>query len=371
MKRVLKNVIQAGISVPASCLRLLRGYAPLASIRLQSSPRVLLIACHWIGDTLWAAQVVPALRHLWPDGHLACVTKPVCAPIWSGRLAVDQCMESTAVVSDRRREATDGAALRRLGRELGKGMWDLVLDLTGNRYSALLAHWIRARHTLGFDGGEFGRLYATCVAEAERPGRHLSERPFRVIEPLLETFAYPETITAPQPRESYGAVCQRYGFKPEAPLAVIAPGAGWSGKEWGDEHFSRLARRLGQAGYAVALVDSPARRRRLDSMATFVNDESATLVVVTEPTVAPALSLLSGCALFVGNDSGLGHIAAAMGRPTLALFTEETRPGICGPLGSDTHVMTGGDVERLFQKIASLRSSVTGETCAETKRDRS
>lgn len=369
MNSVIKKAIKAGVTVPASCLRSLRGYEPLASIRSQPSPRVLIIACHWLGDTLWAAQVVPALRNLWQDGHLACVAKPICAPLWSGDFSVDQCLESAAVISDRRREAIDWSALRRLSDKLNNDTWDLIIDLTGNRYSAILTHWIRARHTLGFDGGEFGALYATSVLDAEHPGRHLSERPFRVIEPLLGEFAYPDAITPPPIKESYGAVCKRYGFKPEAPLALVAPGAGWAEKEWGDNHFSQLARRLGQEGYVVALLDSPARRSRLDRIAQAASGESRKMVIVAEPSIDSGVTLLSGCALFVGNDSGMSHIAAAMGRPTLVIFTGETKPEICGPLGSNVHVMTGGDEDKVFRTITSLRASAAVDACVQINRN--
>lgn len=354
MKGLIKRAIKAGITVPASCFRLLRGYEIFASIRSQPSPRVLIIACHWIGDTLWAAQVVPALRNCWPDGHFACITKPVCAPIWSGELAVDQIVESSAVVSDRRRESTDWSALRRLSGELGKDAWDLVIDLTGNRYSAILTHWIRARHTLGFDGGEFGALYATYVMDAERPGRHLSERPFRAIEPLLREFAYPDALKAPQPEESYGVVCERYGFNPEAPLAVVAPGAGWPEKEWGDEHFSHVARRLGQEGYGIALVDSPARRSRLDSIAKAASAASTKIIIVAESSIDAAIALLSGCALFVGNDSGLGHIAAAMDRRTFAIFTGTTNPLLCEPKGLYVRILDVDNQQDLVSHVMAV-----------------
>lgn len=353
MRPLLHKTLRTGLSVPGVCLRWARRYESLASVRAESSVRVLLIASHWLGDTLWAAQVVPALRDLWPEGRLACVTKPLCAPLWRGALAVDQVVESTAVVSDRRREATGWSALRRLSGLLGDGAWDVVVDLTGNRYSALLSHWIGARHSVGFDGGECAALYATRVAAAERPGRHLSERPFRVIEPLVGAFKYPPVMKAPCPQDSYETVSGRYGLGPGRPVAVVAPGAGWPEKEWGDEHFSRLAHRLAASGHDIVLMDSPARRDRLAKIAQAVGGESR-IVVVAEPDINAALSLLSGCALFVGNDSGLGHVAAAMGTPTCVLFTGETEPAICGPLGPHVHVLPAGEAEQVYDELAAL-----------------
>lgn len=354
MKSLLRRCIEVGIHGPASCLRSLRRYEPLATIRSQQAPHVLLIASHWIGDTLWAAQVVPKLRCLWPEGQLACVTKPVCLPLWSGNLAVDRRIESTAVVSDRKRETTTVGALRRLGDELGRSTWDLVIDLTGNRYSALLTHWIHARHTLGFDGGELGALYATSVRDAQRAGRHLSERPFRVIEPLLGTFSAPQRMNPPSPNEPQEARRRRCGLDPGKPVAVLAPAAGWPEKEWGDRHFSHIAYKLCRIGYSVVLIDHPAGRSRLETIAAAGGGADGALRILVEPSIDPAMTLLSGCDLFVGNDSGLGHIAAALGRLTVSIFTGATDPALCAPLGADAHVLRAGDPDHVWEAIRTL-----------------
>lgn len=361
MKNLLKRILKGTIAVPAFTIRSCRRYQPLASVLSQPAPNILLVACHWIGDTLWASQVVPVLRNLPPDCHLACLTKPVCAPLWSGGLGVDRCIETALVVSDCRREPTDWPGLRRLGAELGTETWDLVIDLTGNRYSAILSHWIRAKHTLGFDGGEFGMLYATCVRDAERPGRHLSERPFRVIEPLAGGFKYPESMIPPRPEESYEAACRRHGLDPESPLAVIAPGAGWADKEWGDAHFAHLADRLNCEGYQIVLVESPAGRARLEGIARAMEEAGEASAILAEPGIDAALSLVSGCGVFVGNDSGLGHVAAAMGRLTVSVFTGATDPVLCRPLGRNAHVVQVGEPDDVWKAIQpSLRHTPGG-----------
>ncbi len=362
MRVWLKRILTAGIGIPAIILKRMRGYESLAAVRLQPRPRILLVACHWLGDTFWAAQVVPVLKSVWPDCELCCVTKSVCAPIWSGGLAVTEWIDGGAVVSDRRRETVDWFALHRLGCTLRKRSWDLVIDLTGNRYSAILTHWIHAKHTLGFDGGEFGSLYATCVQDAERNRRHLSERPFRIIEPLLEDFVYSRELKAPQPVHGYAEKCFEYGLSPNDPLAVIAPTAGWSAKEWGDDNFSKLAGRLLQKKYSVALLDSPAGKNRLESIAQAASQDGRNAVVVTESGIESAMALITGCALFVGNDSGLGHIAAAMGRTAVSIFTEETNSKICGPIGPAAYVVHAGDFEETFVAIMGCLDQSSDET---------
>lgn len=347
MRGILKNAIRAGISLPASILRATRNYQPLEKIASAPSPKILIIACHWIGDTLWAAQVVPHLRKVFPTCHLSCLCKPICTPLWSADLAVDCCIPSKAVISDRLREQTDWTALWRLGRELHQQNWDLIIDLTGNRYSALLTHWINAKHTIGFDGSEFGGLYATKIDNAERENTHLSERPFRVIEPLNGDFACSGNIIPPKPALSYEDACTTYNINPEIPLAIIAPGAGWAAKEWADDNFCQLGTKLINSGYRLALIDSPDKRERLRNIAAKLPQQQT--AIVAEPSLDNALAIIAGCSVFIGNDSGLGHIAAAMGRKTISIFTGDTDPQLCGPLGTDAHAINADTPEQIDQ----------------------
>jgi len=219
--------------------------------------------------------------------------------------------------------------LRRLSDELTKNTWDLIVDLTGNRYSAILAHRLRARHTLGFGGGEFGALYTTYVMDAERPGRHLSERPFRVIEPLLGEFAYPGVVKPPQPAEPYETAYRRYGIKSNNTIAVLAPGAGWPEKEWGVNNFSWIANKLHEMGYHCFVTGSPKEK----DICLTLSHSLSNVTVSTDP-LDKVIPLLSGASFFFGNDSGLGHLSAAFGIPVMVFFTGETPLHQYRPLGN-------------------------------------
>jgi ADP-heptose:LPS heptosyltransferase len=269
-------------------------------------------------------------------------------------------IEGKAVVSDRRRERIDWSRLRGLGRELAQEDWDLVIDLTGNRYSALLCHWVGARYTLGFDGAEIGGLYATRVADAERPGRHLSERPFRVLEPLLERFEHDGKVIPPEPVRTYEETCREMGLDSERPLAVAAPGAGWPEKEWGEARFGETCRLLAAADLDVALVDRPTESARLHRIASLAGQGQGNVRTVAEASLDTALSLLSKCAALVSNDSGLGHLAAAFGRPTLPIFTGASDPRLCCPLGPRVEVHDAREADLAPEFIAQRVRAYAG-----------
>lgn len=110
---------------------------------------------------------------------------------------------------------------------------------------------------------------------------------------------------------------------PDTRFLAIGPTANWPGKEWPAERFAELARRLtGPAGplpgLPVAVFAAGAEVERARPVLEALGDTAIDLVGRTDPLAAAAC--LRRAALYVGNDSGLMHIAAAVGTPTLGLF---------------------------------------------------
>lgn len=367
LKRLLKTLL-------FGCSRGLRRLKPkayrlperelMAGMVGRGNLRIAVLACHWIGDTFWAAQVMPSLRMAFPGASVTVFTKPHSAWLWRGAFAADAVRVTRAIVSDRRRENVDWRALFREARAEAAAPYDLLVDLTGNRYSAWFSCLCGASIAVGFDGGEWGGLYSRRVAGAERRGVHLSERPFRVLEGITGRFAYirPQAPTLPV---TYEEACRACGLSPQTPLVVISPGAGWAGKEWPEEKFAACAGLAVKRGWQVAVADAPGGRARCERIAGAAfrsrsgkGGAEPRAAVVCEAAADTALGLLGGCALWIGNDSGFAHLAAALGKPTHVVFTEETVPAVCGPLGPDVHIHQAGTVlpEHLVAAIDPRKS---------------
>ncbi len=109
-----------------------------------------------------------------------------------------------------------------------------------------------------------------------------------------------------------------------SPVLAIAPAANWRGKQWRAERFAELAVRLTRPegllpGARVAVFASEHERQQAAPVLAALPDDRVidTIGKIDLPTVAAALRR---CAMFIGNDSGLMHMAAAGNVPTLGLF---------------------------------------------------
>lgn len=292
---------------------------------------VWVVACAWIGDCLWAAQVLPAVRARWPGARVVAVTRPSAQALWD---LADEVRPIRHVISDRRRERGSWLGLLREARQAAAARPGLVLDLTGNRYSALFTWLARPAWSLGLGGDELGGLYSRRVTLP--PGLHLAERPWRALASLLGPPPDPLPYRLP-PAADRAQACRAWELDPEADLALLAPGAGWPGKCWPVERLAELAARLEAEGLTVVAVGGPGD---LSACRAALARTRRGRLLLGAPLPA-LIAIAAGARLFVGMDSGPTHLAAAAGAPVLALFSP-TNPAILRPLGPRVHVLRAG-----------------------------
>jgi ADP-heptose:LPS heptosyltransferase len=109
----------------------------------------------------------------------------------------------------------------------------------------------------------------------------------------------------------------------QTPVIAIAPAANWMGKEWPQQNYLKLVQHLtsqqGQfPGAKIAVFAAPHEYERLGYLREHLKNQ---LIDVSGYVhLLDVAALLTQCALFIGNDSGLMHLAAAVGIPTLGLF---------------------------------------------------
>jgi len=253
--------------------------------------RILFVTATRIGDAVLSTGLLFHLIHRFPGARLTIAAGPVAAPLFEAVPGLDR-----LIVLRKRRFSLHWLAL--YGRTRGR-RWDLVVDLRGS----VLAWLLRA--------GE------RRVMAKGNPREHRVRQLARLIG--LDPPPNPAIWTA-----SHNDRAAKALVPPGGPVLAIGPAANWRGKEWRAERFAELARRLTMpdAPFATARVTVLAaaheRAQAAPLLAALPSGRAIDLVGKTDLLTAAAV--LRRCALFIGNDTGLMHIAAAAGTPTLGLF---------------------------------------------------
>ncbi|MFM7691002.1 MAG: glycosyltransferase family 9 protein [Alphaproteobacteria bacterium] len=193
--------------------------------------------------------------------------------------------------------------------------WDLVVDLRASAIAWLL--WTRARKII--QGGR-------------RPGHRLTH-----LAALLGVDPPPLPVIWTAPEDTARAAALLPAGRP---WLVLGPTANWHRKVWPVERFAELALRLTASdgalpGAGIAILGGPGDQER--SMATPVLTAlPQALDLVGKLDLPEVAAVLSRAAMFIGNDSGLMHLAAAAGAPTIGLFgpTPSDEYGPAGPMAS-------------------------------------
>ena len=118
------------------------------------------------------------------------------------------------------------------------------------------------------------------------------------------------------------AALRQVGWDGRARLLVVHPGAGGRAKVWATEGFAAVLERLAQLvpGLAVLVHRGPADSEAVAALAAALPRQ---VMVLGDPDLTVLAGVLSVATAYVGNDSGISHLAATLGVPSVVLFTAE------------------------------------------------
>jgi heptosyltransferase-2 len=192
--------------------------------------------------------------------------------------------------------------------------------------------------------------------------RTLDTQAMPQMEDRFAALAFPPGIGLPSPLprpalHSTAAQQQqlltRLGIDFSKPAVAFCPGAEYGpAKRWPERHFAALARLLAARGYAIWLVGSPKDHAVAETIAQDAQGLCTNLCGKTD--IAEATDLLAAARLVVTNDSGLMHVAAAVGRPVIALYGSSS-PLFTPPLSADARIVTLNlECSPCFKRICPL-----------------
>ncbi len=265
--------------------------------------RILVVRLGAMGDVIHALPAVASLKHSFPHSRVSWVIRPRWMPLVEGNPFLDE------VIPLDRTMAGMLAAWRRLRQE----RFDLAVDFQGLVQSALVAAAARPDRIVGFHRSQARErpaalFYSTGVVTS---AAHIVDRNLELVSAagassLLRTFPLPEGTPE--------------GRLPEGKFVLASPLAGWGSKQWPLESYEELARRLDMPLVVNGPPEAAEILQRIRGARVHVSG------------IAGLIDATRRAHAVVGIDSGPMHLAAALGKPGVAIFgpTDPARNGPCG-----------------------------------------
>lgn len=277
---------------------------------LPLKANVLVIRLRSIGDVVLTLPALQALHDWRPDLRIHTLVEPLCVPLVEGHPAIAEVI-----------------VLRKFWdtvRQLRQRHFAIAFNMHGGPTSAFLTRLSGAAVRVCWAQRQFSSFYNVQVPihfpVAGRAEMHTAEH-------RLQQFLYTGLPEKPLPpatvyvnANAAGLVRQKLAeqrISPGAPYAVLRPGASQANKRWPVERFAGIARWLQEAhGIATVVNLGPGEEQIRDD----VKKHFASAVIMSDLDLRGLIALLAGSCLFLGNDTGPTHIAAALGKKCVVIF---------------------------------------------------
>ncbi len=292
---------------------------PLAPARWDWSHvrRVLVVRLRSIGDTVLTTPSLFALRRFLPQVQIDILLEDWVAPLLDGSELID------SVITIPRESKT---ARARIARELRATRYDVVYNLHGGTTATLFARATGAKHRVGFAHYQYARLHNHVAPSSQeiwrRPILHSVEQQLALLGwtgvPVTDRPATQLAVNEVA-LQSVSEKLRIAGFEDfkNCPFAVIHPAAAFATKQWAVENFARVAEELTARGLTPVAITS---QKEVGAIDLLTKESAAGVFGLNDLSLPEVTALTSRARLFVGNDSGIAHIAAAAGAPCVVIF---------------------------------------------------
>ena len=288
---------------------------PLAPARWDWSNvrKVLVVRLRSIGDTVLATPSLFALKRFLPNAQVDILVEDWVAPVLDNHPHVDNVIGL---------ERGGFMTRARVARELRAANYDVVYNLHGGTTATFLTRATGARHRVGFKSYQYGQLHNH---QAPSPLLIWEQQKTHSVEQQLALLGWTGVPVTDRPRTSLGIspkaaetvdrLLNQAGLS-EQNIALIHPAAAFATKQWAAQNFARVVEFLAKRGFTSVAIAAPNEQALLEQL----RSESSVDVVTFALSLPEVTALAARSQLFVGNDSGIAHIAAAVGTPSVVVF---------------------------------------------------
>ncbi len=290
--------------------------------------RLLLRATNWVGDVVMSLPALRALREGVPGATLTVLARPWVAELYRLLPEVDE------VLTEDPKGRHRGAAGRvLLASELRQGGFDRAVILPTSFRSALAIHQAGIPERIGYRGELRSLLLTRAVRLDPGPSEHQIWKHLRLVAEAGATRPNPPDATwmpSETVRKAAGSLLKSEGWDGHRFVAVHAASFDHAAKRWELSRFAKVLLRLVEArGLVPVLLGSASEGPRNSELAGSIRG-AVPIDLAGKTSLPDVLGVLAHAAVFLGNDSGLAHLAAAVGAPTVVIFgptdPKATRP---------------------------------------------
>jgi heptosyltransferase-2 len=284
--------------------------------------KILVRAPNWVGDAVMAIPTLETIRVSKPNDEICVLARPVVADLFSGQRFTDRILQY-----DFRGKHRGWLGRERLAAELRNEKFDIAVLLQ----NAFEAAWLVWRANIPVRIGyarDARRPLLTKPIPAPKEGEIPSHESHYYLE-LLHRVGWASTpgaippirlLVSEEARQRGDSTLRAVGARENVWRCAIAPGASYgAAKCWPPERFAQLADRLiSECAADVIFFGTPGEKEIENRIRSHM--KSRAIPLVGETSMRELAALLASCSVFIGNDSGAMHVAAAVGLPVIGIF---------------------------------------------------
>ncbi len=284
--------------------------------------KLLIRATNWVGDAILALPALRAVRSKFPDAHISVLARPYVADIYRGQGVSDELIAYDPIAEHR-----GWSGRNKLIANLRSKHFDVALLLQNAFDAAWLAWRAEIPERIGY-ARDARRVLLTKAIAVPKPDEIPPHEKFYYLELVrragwLDALPQADHITlqvSDSARQHAAQTLIDAGSRPRARRIAIGAGASYgSAKCWPPESFAEWANRFLAQNDADVILFGTAAEAPV-SNAIIANMRRKPIDLTGKTAIADLPALLSQCHLFLGNDSGAMHVAAAVGLPVVAIF---------------------------------------------------
>lgn len=306
--------------------------------------KILIIGPSWVGDMVMSQSLYITLKQLHPEATIDVMAPSWCKPILERMPEVNQAIEMPLGHGD-----IDLLGRRRIGKQLKANNYTHAYICPNSAKSALIPWFADIPTRVGWKGEmRYGLL--NDLRPNKKSFQYMVERYVALAHPkseMINSGSLGGLDNLPHPKLAINEDVQqttlnKFSLSTTKPVLGLCPGAEFGpAKQWPVEHYAAVANEMINQGYQVWLFGSAKDKGTTESIKSLVdnNNQNCVFNLAGETSLIEAVDLLAACKTVVSNDSGLMHVAAAVGCHVIGVYGS-TSPKYTPPLARKVDIVS-------------------------------